>query len=246
MAGRTSTSTWLMAAGLLLILSGLTLYTYPMYGEWRHSLSLDRPTDQALLPQLVRASPTAEVSPQPEARPTAEATPAPSATPEPTPTNAPSPTPSPTPTPVSYGAPVWLTIPSIDVDAKVVEVGLWKGEYWVPAYDVGHHGDSANPGEPGNSIYTGHVATIDAGRVFARLKQVKVGDAVYVYTKSHRTDWVVTDVKVYGNKDSFFLAQTAEPRLTLYTCHGTFDWAKRDYSHRIVVTAELVKVEPRR
>lgn len=229
-----------MAAGLLFILGGLASHLYPLFGEWQHNQYLRRPADESALP-AVHASPTPTIEPSLVTTPSEPATPTPIITAQQTPTS----TPSPTPTPTSYGPPVWITIPSIRVDARVVAMPPSNGYYWVPGYDVGHHTDSPNPGEPGNSAYTGHVATIDAGRVFARLKEVKVGDAIYVYTESHRTDWVVTAINVYGNKDASFLAPTVEPTLTLYTCHGTFDWAKRDYSNRLAVSASLVTVQPK-
>lgn len=223
-------------AGLLLMASGLASYAYPLYGEWRHSLGLQRPADESVLAERPSASATPLGPDGPTPTATSQPTPRPEATPEPTPT--------PTPTP-TYGPPVWIVIPSIGVDAAVVEMQPSNGSYWVPGYDVGHHADSPNPGEPGNSAYTGHVATIDAGKVFARLKDVKVGDAIYVYTKTHRTDWVAISSTVHVNKDASFLSPTTEPTLTLYTCYGKFDWTTMDFSHRIVVTARLVGVTPR-
>lgn len=237
---RRALTSFMLFAGLLMIVGSLGLYVYPVIGEWHHNLSLERPEDEGLLSAFSSFWTT------PTPTPTPEPTPIPVDTPGPTATPAPTPTPSPTPTPVSYGPPTWMVIPSIGVDAAVVSVPRNENNtYWVPGWDVGHHGDSANPGEPGNSIYTGHVSTINAGKVFNRLKEVKPGDAIYVYTKTHRTDWVVTDVKSWEKTENEFLAPTNEPRLTAYTCHGTFDWTIRDFSHRLVVTASLVSAQPK-
>ena len=63
----------------------------------------------------------------------------------------------------------WMRIPHIGVNSPVMEMGLQGGEYQVPSFDVGHHVDSANPGQPGNSVYNGHLETINAGHIFARL-----------------------------------------------------------------------------
>lgn len=148
--------------------------------------------------------------------------------------------------PKALGEPAkWMSIPRIGMDAPVMEMGLQGGEYQVPAFDVGHHADSANPGQPGNSIYNGHLQTIDAGHVFARLHELRPGDMVYVYTASYRFDWVVSDTHTVSNDDRGFLQPTAAPRLTLYTCAGTFDVRTHDYTHRRVVVGRLTQVVPR-
>ena len=139
----------------------------------------------------------------------------------------------------------WMSIPRIGVDSSVMDVGLQGGEYQVPSFDVGHHADSANPGQPGNSVYNGHLETINAGHVFARLHELRPGDVVYVYTASYRFDWVVADTRIVRNDDRGFLQPTPEPRLTLYTCAGTFDLRTHDYTHRQVVVGRLAQVVPR-
>jgi LPXTG-site transpeptidase (sortase) family protein len=139
----------------------------------------------------------------------------------------------------------WIAVPRIGVDSPVMEMGLQGGEYQVPSFDVGHHADSANPGQPGNSIYNGHLQTINAGEVFGRLHELRPGDVVYVYTASYRFDWVVDDTHTVRNDDRAFLQPTAEPRLTLYTCAGTYDLRTRDYTHRRVVVGRLAQVVPR-
>jgi LPXTG-site transpeptidase (sortase) family protein len=141
--------------------------------------------------------------------------------------------------------PEWMGIPRIGVDAPVMEMGLQVGEYQVPSFDVGHHADSANPGQPGNSIYNGHLQTIDAGKVFARLHELRPGDLVYVYTASYRFDWIVDRAHTVPNDDRGFLRPTPEPRLTLYTCAGSYDLRTRDYTHRLVVVGRLAQVVPR-
>ena len=81
--------------------------------------------------------------------------------------------------------------------------------------------------------------------MFARLKEVGVGDAVYVYTRTERYAWVVEAVRTVPNTDSTFVAPTADTRITLYTCAGTFDPRSGDYTHRLVVVGRLVEVTPR-
>jgi len=138
-----------------------------------------------------------------------------------------------------------MVIPRIGVDSSIMEMQAQDGEYQVPSFDVGHHADSAHPGQPGNSVYNGHLQTIDAGQVFARLHELGRGDAVSVYSASYRFDWVVEQAVTVTSRERDFLRPTAAPRLTLYTCAGAYDLRTRDYTHRLVVTGRLSQVVPR-
>jgi LPXTG-site transpeptidase (sortase) family protein len=150
------------------------------------------------------------------------------------------------PAPASeLGPATWITIPKIGVAADVTQVGVEDGLYTVPLWAVGHHEDSANPGDPGNAVLNGHLETISAGHVFARLKDLGVGDAIYTYTDSQRLTWKVTQTLTAANTDRDFLAPTEDRRLTLYTCTGTFNPATRDFDKRLVVVAELTGVAER-
>lgn len=147
---------------------------------------------------------------------------------------------------VDYGPAEWLRIPRIDVSSKIEDVGITDGYYDVPWNAVGRHFDSAQPGQNGNSIYTGHVDTINAGRVFARLKEVTPGDAVYVYTPGFRLDWVVVDVfTVKAYDDSFLYSYDDMPQVTLYTCAGQYNPLEQSFEDRLVVVGYLVQSVPR-
>jgi LPXTG-site transpeptidase (sortase) family protein len=145
----------------------------------------------------------------------------------------------------SYGPPVWMRIPRIHVDSATVDVGVTDGYYDVPWFDIGHHADSANPGQPGNSIFNGHVLTIDAGRVFYRLNELAPGDAVFVYTAAYRSGWEVVAVFAVPDGDNRFLEPTSDPQLTLYTCTGAFNPIERMFAERLVVVGELQELVPR-
>jgi LPXTG-site transpeptidase (sortase) family protein len=144
-----------------------------------------------------------------------------------------------------YGRPAWLSIPRIRVDAGVTPVKLVGGAYQVPPWNVGYHADSADPGDAGNTVFNGHLTTINAGRVFARLRELQPGDAVYVYTATHRLDWVVTEARTVPNTVDSFIDPTVDTRITLYTCAGRWDPGSQDYTHRQVVVAKLVAATPR-
>jgi LPXTG-site transpeptidase (sortase) family protein len=140
----------------------------------------------------------------------------------------------------SYGRPIRVRIPRIGVDGSVSEVGIEHGEYKVPDWEVGHHLDSSYPGQPGNSVFNGHLQTITAGRIFARLHELEVGDTIYVHTASHRLDWVVQEVRTVPQTESSFILPTGDTRLTLYTCAGRYNPVSRHYTHWRVVVGQLV------
>jgi LPXTG-site transpeptidase (sortase) family protein len=203
---------------VLLVLVGTGTVAYAQWAEWHHALGRPARPEEPATPQNVALAASGANA---NAGPGAALAPG------------------------EAGLPIWLEISRIQVDAPVVQMGVEGGEYQVPSFDVGHHADSARPGEPGNSIYNGHLQTINAGRVFARLHELRPGDAIRVYTRTHRVDWVVEDVRTVPNTELSFLQPSAAPRITLYTCEGTFDLRTRDYTHRRVVVGKLTGVTAR-
>jgi len=207
-----------LAIGVLLLLVGTGTVAYAQWAEWQHALG--RPARPGELASLASVAEGASGTSATTAAVAALA-------------------------PGEAGLPLWLEIDRIQVDAPVMEMGVEGGEYQVPSFDVGHHADSAHPGEAGNSIYNGHLQTINAGRIFARLHELQAGDTIRVYTRTHRVDWVIADVRTVPNTEQSFLQPSAAPRITLYTCDGTFDLHTRDYTHRRVVVGNLVGVTAR-
>lgn len=182
----------------------------------------------------LEGSPTAEATAEP-----ATPTPSPRSTLEPTATA----TPSPTATPRVFPEAVGMRIPAIDLDSKVVEVGIEDGEYAVPRFVVGHYEHTGKPGERGNGVYTGHVESVDKGQIFADLPSVKPGDEIALYTREGIWRYEVTDRLVVPNSDVSVMDQTDDHRITLITCTGTFDWSVRQYTHRLVVVAKLINTD---
>ncbi len=130
-------------------------------------------------------------------------------------------------------------IPSIGVDARVVELGTTinkRGELvWeTAAFAVGHHRGTAGPGQPGNMVLSGHISSPAEGAVFRRLPDVKVGDGVIVMTDERQFLYRVFNVQVVTPDQVRVMDPTAESTATLLTCvpDGI-------YSHRLVVSARL-------
>lgn len=143
-----------------------------------------------------------------------------------------------------YGAPTWLTIPAIGVDSPIEAVGIRDGFYQTVPFKVGFHEDAAPPGALGNSIYNGHVTSLTDGRVFASLTDLKENETVAIYTDTHRTEWAVAAAGWAAADEDWYIQPTQDVRVTLYTCGGDFDVVRRDYSHRYVVIAALVRAVP--
>ncbi len=169
-----------------------------------------------------------------------------------TPTITPTPMPTPTPTPTPQPLPaVRIMIPKIGVNAKIVEVGFKIVDYgttsrlvWdTAAYAVGHHEDSAYPGQNGNIILSGHNNT--QGEVFRELNKLEPGDLIYLYTLDQEFVYVVQSKELVPyvgatENDMVRHAQYALPTstetLTLISC-----WPYVTYTHRIYVVAKPQK-----
>lgn len=152
-----------------------------------------------------------------------------------------------------------LLIPSLGLSVSVVEVG-WEaqfdGEVWHSVWQTadgaaGHHRNSANPGEAGNVVISGHHNA--RGEVFREVSEIgepysRFGpgnEIILVAQDGRRYSYIVIDWKRFQEegiaieerrRHASYLAQTEEPRLTLVTC-----WPYEGNSHRVLVIAELVQ-----
>ena len=113
--------------------------------------------------------------------------------------------PAPQATSTTYvpSAPVRLSIPAIELDAKVENLGLTKtgGELDVPKnfVDVGWYQDGPKPGAPGSAVMDGHLSGKHVLEgVFFKLRNLSPGDSVFITDESnHRLEFIVTDVKTF-------------------------------------------------
>ena len=141
-----------------------------------------------------------------------------------------------TPTPMPLLPPLRVRIPSIDLDAKVVEVGtrvkdgqlVWE----VPAHAVGHYRTTALPGQGGNVVMAGHISSPFEGSVFRRLPYVQVGDMVVVETERAVFNYRVVSREIVSPNAVRVMEPTSVEMLTLLTCYPDLV-----FSHRLVVRA---------
>lgn len=150
---------------------------------------------------------------------------------------------------VTTEVPLTLDIPAIHVHATVESVGLDSHRQMdVPKnpQDVAWYNLGSQPGEVGNAVIDGHVDTpTGAPAVFAKLKNVHLGDTIDVIERQHiKHEFVVTSIQdlptaIFPTNRIF--GPTTETRLNLITCAGTWDNNTSNYSERLVVFSKLVK-----
>jgi LPXTG-site transpeptidase (sortase) family protein len=147
----------------------------------------------------------------------------------------------------AYPAPgygVRLAIPSIKLDTEVKQAGIIFDMDGTPTWQTlpfvaVHYGDLTSlVGARGNAVLAGHVVTLSEGNVFRFLYQVDLDDEVLVWDQRDKLHtFRVQDVKLVPPTDVSVMKPTPDPTLTLITCGGTFDPAKREFSDRLIVTA---------
>lgn len=159
----------------------------------------------------------------------------------------------PTITPVPDDSPpMRLSIPSVGIDSEVVPVswemipakgGGIRPEWQVADFAVGHHAGSANPGQVGNVVLSGHVDY--KGEVFRHLHEVKDGDLVTLYTEKGQYIYVIANrvlVKEEGvpeaqkRLNARYMDPTPDQTLTMITC-----WPYGIDDHRFIAIAKPYK-----
>jgi LPXTG-site transpeptidase (sortase) family protein len=141
-------------------------------------------------------------------------------------------------------------VPVVEVSWQIeFENGAWRSVWLTASHAAGHHRNSANPGEAGNVVLSGHHNT--AGEVFRQVSEIgqpksefAVGDEIIVKAQDGQVytyrvvlwDRFVEEDATEAERllHARYLDATADPILTLVTC-----WPYESRSHRVVVVAEL-------
>jgi len=122
-------------------------------------------------------------------------------------------------TPISASQPVVdpkltrMQIPKIDLEAMVVEGDSRKQLLMGP----GHIARTPLPGEPGNSVITGHRDTF-----FRHIFELSKGDEILVQRNGQTFRYGVTGKKIVKPEDVSVLRPTDDAELTLITCYPTY------------------------
>lgn len=126
-------------------------------------------------------------------------------------------------------SPTRIVIPDLGVDWPIVPGDSWEQL----KLGVGHHAGSANPGERGNMVLSGHNDVF--GEVFKDLEALKNGDQVQVFAGGKLFKYQVRAKRIVTPSELSVLQPTRESIVTLITCYPY-----RVDTHRLVVIAQLV------
>ena len=138
-----------------------------------------------------------------------------------------------------------VVIPKIGVNSPVVaQVNANDASEYLPALKQGlaQAAGSAAPGNRGDIFIFGHSTDYawnitQWNALFYNLKELEVGDKVYVYYQGEPRAYAVTDRAIYDPEDVSFLDPNNEQeRLVLQTC-----WPPGTVLKRLVVFAEPVR-----
>jgi sortase A len=125
-------------------------------------------------------------------------------------------------------APTRIVIPAIDVDALIVEGDTWEQL----KLGVGHHLNTADPGERGNMVLSAHNDIY--GEIFRRLSELELDDEVVVYAGEQPYRYIIRAKQIVEPEQVSVLLPTTRPVTTLISCYPYMV-----DTHRIVVVAEL-------
>lgn len=140
--------------------------------------------------------------------------------------------------------PVRIQAPSIGLDAVVGELGLAAdGSVQVPSDPdaTGWFDQGPAPGQRGPAVVLGHVDSRSGPAVFARLRDLKVGDPVVVTLRDGAQVRFTVDGTLTFAKSDFPTAATygpvPGPALRLITCGGAYVRDRGGYQSNVVVFA---------
>ncbi|GHG27223.1 hypothetical protein GCM10018784_45720 [Streptomyces hydrogenans] len=144
--------------------------------------------------------------------------------------------------------PTRLRIAKIGVDAPFtgLKIGPSGALEPPPADDtnlVGWHAAGIAPGQRGTALIAGHLDTVTAPAVFARLGELEAGDSFEVARADGTVAVFLIDSVESFRKDDFpnqrVYDDTPDALVRLITCAGPYDRAAKDYTENLVVFAHL-------
>ncbi len=125
---------------------------------------------------------------------------------------------------------VRIQIPALNIDAPIVQGDGWeqlkKG--------VAQHIGTANPGEKGNMVLSGHNDVF--GEVFRYLDRLKAGDQIIIYTFGRTYTYIVNGWTLVEPDQVEVMAPTPDETVTLISCYPYLV-----DKQRIIVKASLLK-----
>ncbi len=141
-----------------------------------------------------------------------------------------------------------IIISAIDVNAKVIDLGLNpNGTLEVPTNyaEAGWWSGGSQPGETGSAVIAGHVDSKTDPAVFYDLQQLMPGDLIQVVDRDGRVVNFEVERLKQVSKDNFptreVYGMTSSPTLRLVTCGGKFNRSSGHYLDNVIVFASVVE-----
>ena len=142
-----------------------------------------------------------------------------------------------------------ISIPAIDVSARVVPLGLATDRTMETPRNFAETGwfePGREPGERGPAVVVGHIDSVNGPAVFYRLRELRRGNLISI----RRADGSVVRFRVEGlerwPKAAFptrrVFGHTGVAALRLVTCSGNFDPSTGHYVDNTIVYAARVRV----
>ena len=122
-----------------------------------------------------------------------------------------------------------IIITAIDVDQSIVQGDEWEQ---LRRGEVGQHIGTADPGQTGNLVLSGHNDIY--GEVFKRLDELQPGDEIQIHSTTQIFTYVVTGTRIVPPTEVSVMDPTQHPSLTLISCYPYFV-----DTERIAVFADL-------
>lgn len=150
----------------------------------------------------------------------------------------------------SVALPKRLKIPSLNIDAVIVSVGLTPGGAMGVPKDIAEtawFSLGSRPGEIGSAVIAGHFGwKNNRPAVFNYLSRLSPGDKLDVVDENGAvTTFVVRELRSYApNADAsdVFVSNDGKSHLNLVTCEGAWNVAEQTYPSRsIIFTDKLVE-----
>jgi LPXTG-site transpeptidase (sortase) family protein len=149
-----------------------------------------------------------------------------------------------TSTDATFGLPVRLLIPKLQVDANISYMGLTKdGDMDVPPdlINVGWYKYGTKPGDIGSAVIAGHLEGTEDLGVFTDLHKLRAGDGLSVRNdRNEIIKFIVRETRTYKQDERpvEIFNKADGSYLNLITCSGTWSNVQQRYSHRFVVFAD--------
>jgi sortase (surface protein transpeptidase) len=147
---------------------------------------------------------------------------------------------------VAPDKPKYITIPSLGVYARVIEVGVTKdNSVGTPSNtsDTAWFNQSAKPGQNGAAFIDGHVLGPIHGGVFAGLKNIQSGAQITITMGDNTTYSYTVKKTAIVSKDAIDMnsllksVDSTKQGLNLMTCTGTYISSQATYNNRFIVYA---------